>query len=724
VFALLSATAVQARAQTTITLTAGWNLLGNGSSTALDVKTIFGDQFNVSTVWKWVPAKSGWGFYAPLLSEQALTDYAASKSYDVLASVKGGEGFWVNAKIPFTVQLPVGAAITSVSFLNTASGWNLIAIGDNNTPSQFNTLMSTTGIVPVNLTTLWAWDATKSNWYFYAPNLETTGALASYIASKSYLDFGSKTLDPFMGFWVNIPASAGGSAVPYVEGSLLGQDTFYLQLSDSFAATSGAVLQAILSVNSLLFTDQATTSLDTFSLRKNMADQALSVLDNKAKATEALIDAAPVASSTLLSTYSPDQVLATVASGPANQQLKTLMKTYQVSAVGAKNILDNAMAGLSSQYKQEAAFYDTAARTATLVKEGAGLAFTTVGAVATAGGATGALPLADAVVTLITGSDGIVKVTKAGYELVKGADLQLPQGKVKALVTVLSDTSEIISFTDLRKWGAASEKLTNVIYLTGKLNDAMQDGVLNLGDHAFDLKPIAKPLPASISSQLVAASGSVPSTMPGTYKIAGNSVTVAKLPASVMDVINMLPQVDRVATLTPPVRITLKLQGGVTHYLNYVGKTNTTATKRIMAYPSGCGGVADRIGDEASGNHEPVYSYPLQGKWGATFSSDSSSILQLNCDVSSTGTDGSVYRYTFVLADLPFKEIYAQGAWGVTRRYQAVTGGCAHVSSMSIVYPPPAQWAADYTFKSQECMADPQVDVTEYLLPPFPEITP
>jgi hypothetical protein len=140
-----------------------------------------------------------------------LADYATGKGYDVLTTINGGDGFWVNAKTAFTAQLPAGTAITSASFQTMASGWNLIAIGDNKTPRQFNQLLSATPpsprAIPLNLTTLWAWDAVQTNWYFYAPSLDAKGgtALTDYITTKGYLDFGAKTLDPTTGFWVNHP---------------------------------------------------------------------------------------------------------------------------------------------------------------------------------------------------------------------------------------------------------------------------------------------------------------------------------------------------------------------------------------------------------------------------------------------------------------------------------------------------------------------------------------
>ncbi|MBI2319446.1 MAG: hypothetical protein HYU75_21220, partial [Betaproteobacteria bacterium] len=99
--------------------------------------------------------------------------------------------------------------VTSASFRGIASGWSLIAIGDNKTPSAFNIALNLSppaaGEIPLNVTTLWAWDSSLGTWYFYAPSLEKNGTLSSYLQSKNYLDFGAKTLDPAMGFWVNRP---------------------------------------------------------------------------------------------------------------------------------------------------------------------------------------------------------------------------------------------------------------------------------------------------------------------------------------------------------------------------------------------------------------------------------------------------------------------------------------------------------------------------------------
>jgi len=202
----------------TLNLQSGWNLLGNGQDQPLTVASQFGNTSNVTTVWKWDAVKAGWQFYAPLMDALTLQTYADGKGYGVLTSINPGEGFWVNVAQPFAVTFPAGVSLSANDF---AAGktyalklnWNLVGIGNSLSPSAFNLALSNTppatGPVPVNLTTLWAWDNPLSQWYFYAPNLEGLGgnALFDYTAGKGYLDFTfkNKTLGAGMGFWVNKP---------------------------------------------------------------------------------------------------------------------------------------------------------------------------------------------------------------------------------------------------------------------------------------------------------------------------------------------------------------------------------------------------------------------------------------------------------------------------------------------------------------------------------------
>ena len=183
----------------------GWNLVGNSLNQALSVTALYSDSATVTTVWKWDTGTMGWQFYTPLMDAAALQTYAASKGYGVLTIINPGEGYWVNAKAQPTLGTQSGASfiLTSSSL---AKGWNLVATGNDITPSAFNTNLKSS-LPGTGVSTLWAWDNPSSKWFFYAPSLEEQGAtaLSGYIASKGYLDFGSnnKTIGNGTGFWVN-----------------------------------------------------------------------------------------------------------------------------------------------------------------------------------------------------------------------------------------------------------------------------------------------------------------------------------------------------------------------------------------------------------------------------------------------------------------------------------------------------------------------------------------
>ena len=202
-------------AQTSLVLRPYWNLVGNGGNTPMEVQSLFGDATKVITLWKWVRTAANpagnWAFYTPDIADGGVV-YAANKGYDTLTSIQSGEGFWVNAKVAFSVPMTAPAWILSGSFqpgqsLALASGWSLIATGEAQTASAFNKAIGITpsaaGDIPLNLNTLWAWDRASSHWYFYAPALEADGSLPTYVSSKGYLDFGSMSLMPSTGFWVN-----------------------------------------------------------------------------------------------------------------------------------------------------------------------------------------------------------------------------------------------------------------------------------------------------------------------------------------------------------------------------------------------------------------------------------------------------------------------------------------------------------------------------------------
>ena len=205
-------------AQPSVILSPGWNLVGNGGSTAMNVASLFGDTSKVYSLWKWVssgntPGISSptWALYAPGQADGGAA-CASSKGYESLTSIQSAEGFWVNAKAAFSVPMTAPAWILSNTFQPSQSnalptGWSLIATGEAQTASAFNKAIGSTpptpGQIPNNLTTLWARENSSSRWYFYAPSLEAAGTLQGYVSDKGSLDFGNSTLTPAAGLWVN-----------------------------------------------------------------------------------------------------------------------------------------------------------------------------------------------------------------------------------------------------------------------------------------------------------------------------------------------------------------------------------------------------------------------------------------------------------------------------------------------------------------------------------------
>lgn len=190
----------------------GWNLLGNPINQSISVADKFGDANKVSSVWRWDAVKANWQFYSPSFGAVDLLNYATAQGFGVLREITAGDGYWVHAKTQADMGTQCGQAI-NLRQSSLSSGWNLVSTASTVSAEDFNLSLGTTtptvGQVPVNLTSLWAWDANQSNWYFYAPSLEAQrgSALSDYIKSKGYEDFtnSGKTLGNGVGIWVNRP---------------------------------------------------------------------------------------------------------------------------------------------------------------------------------------------------------------------------------------------------------------------------------------------------------------------------------------------------------------------------------------------------------------------------------------------------------------------------------------------------------------------------------------
>ena len=94
----------------TLDVVSSWNLLGYSDVTSVVVSDTFGNSGYVATVWKWNPITARWAFYSPALPDGGQA-YAATKGYEFLTTIKTGNGFWVNAKAPFSITLPAAVVV-------------------------------------------------------------------------------------------------------------------------------------------------------------------------------------------------------------------------------------------------------------------------------------------------------------------------------------------------------------------------------------------------------------------------------------------------------------------------------------------------------------------------------------------------------------------------------------------------------------------------------------
>jgi hypothetical protein len=244
--------------QSIITVNAGWNLLGNGISYPITLATTgtksLADPLYVKSVWKWNASLSKWAFYSP---STALSDggasYAKQNGFDFLTKINPGDGFWVNAIQPFSITLPTGSIVRSATFQQGSpgallSGWNLISIGDGVTPSQFNTNMGnsppTAGTITPNITSLWAWNNTNSNWIFYSP---LTAGTTNADSNNGYASFGTSTLGMGVGFWVNNPSSSSSSSSTSSTSSTSGSGSTTTSTSSTPITVSGKVIDGYIS---------------------------------------------------------------------------------------------------------------------------------------------------------------------------------------------------------------------------------------------------------------------------------------------------------------------------------------------------------------------------------------------------------------------------------------------------------------------------------------------
>ncbi len=402
------------------------------------------------------------------------------------------------------------------------------------------------------------------------------------------------------GSGISVPADV---SIRYAAGDLSVKDPNLLSVTASLATTSGALLQAIYAVNSFVYTDTKVTDYATYVQRQADANQALGILVLYAGKTEQNADAIPAGLSSmtmflspqgnpisLTAAASPEEVLAVLNSSKSKWPIKTLMQQYQVSAKKAQLILNNAMAGLTSQaYLDQAAVETQMVTRLALVKEASGLVVTVGSTVLTAGAAGGVLTVFEAGSAVIGTADAVIKVTKAGAELAIGQDGALDNAFEKStLVRTIADVNELVSINGLfTQSGNMLDATNKVTYVTGKLSEIFQENKISMGAESLSLTKFNDDFKAAYIARVKALK--YPSTFPGSYVDATNqpvTVSATDMPQSALDALDSLPveaQLAIVQQILPDSTDVPIVGNGITLAAAKVSSDETSVTYTVSA---------------------------------------------------------------------------------------------------------------------------------------------
>lgn len=188
---------VQVKADETLSLKSGWNLLGSKFTMTIS-NSPFSDPEKITSIWKWAKGSDSetWAVYIP--GPDGGAAYASAKGFQHLQGLEAGEGFWVNSKKDQILTIQGNPVI--VAKFSLGSGWNLKGLSTDkavDVPSLFKD--------GDKFTSIWSWDTSgdQATWAVYLVNQDTQ----SYASQKGF-----KVLDkiePGQGFWVNV--KAGGT---------------------------------------------------------------------------------------------------------------------------------------------------------------------------------------------------------------------------------------------------------------------------------------------------------------------------------------------------------------------------------------------------------------------------------------------------------------------------------------------------------------------------------
>lgn len=355
------------------------------------------------------------------------------------------------------------------------------------------------------------------------------------------------------------------TAIPYQKGDLTATDRSLSTVTRSLGTTAGALVQSIYAINSFVYTDTKNTDFATYQKRHADAIRALDVLVANAARTDAYASVLPstqeaqklaMRAAALPTAVSPNEVLAVLNSSKSKWPIKTLMEQYQVSAKRAQLILNNAMAGLTSEaYTEQANVENQVALRLTLVRDASGLAVGVGATALTAGAAGGMLTAWEATTAVVGGTDAIIKVTKAGAELYLGQEGALDDTVKKSLaLRGLAVAAELLSIqglftkppTDIDD--AAGAALNNIIYVVGKASEFFQEKKVSFGAESISADDLDEAAKTAMINRVKALK--FPTQYPGNYVDDANkpvAVEKSALPPAILEALARLPVSEQLA---------------------------------------------------------------------------------------------------------------------------------------------------------------------------------
>ena len=326
-------------------------------------------------------------------------------------------------------------------------------------------------------------------------------------------------------------------------------DGYFNAVTHYVDQTTASLVQAIYAINTFLYTDPKVTPYETFIQRKVDVDKALDVLVTSSET--ALLYAENVDDNykdyieqkALLRELTPEDVDAITNSGNPMRPIATLMEALNVNAKTAKKILDDAMNDLSTNYQADAAWYDTAARTAELVKNSADLALVVGGTLISGGaaviGETALITGTGAAVAVITGLDASIKVAQSGVELAVSQDIDISGSNIGYVASLASSISEIVG---IKEFIHSESLFDNIIYLIRNNIDSEQDIEINFGPESVTISE-------DVEALLLAIRNNPPlySAFVGSYFMPdGSKVDIDKIDATIQRLLEKLDDANKI----------------------------------------------------------------------------------------------------------------------------------------------------------------------------------